>query len=175
MPFSDAYGNTYTNGDPFDRCDVHTLRYPAYALDAPGVSRMTCPVCHKHIHSTADHVFHCEYWNHGRLCHQYVHHDCARSYRGDSMPLPRTLARGQLRPYDGKSWYDSAFTFVDGTLKTEAHDTEPPPSWPDTAVTVRCAVEYHTHPLTMADVDNLTDIAGDTPTVASLASAGVTE
>ena len=144
--------------------------------DAPGMNRMRCPVCHKHIHTAADNVFYCEYeypnWNHGRLCHQYVHRDCARSYRGYSYTCycPEHWHEDNYRgPYDGKPWYDSAFTFgleleVDGTLKTDAHDalrTSPLVAGYCRDGSLRGAgLEYHTHPLTMSDVDMLTDIVG---------------
>ena len=172
--FRDADGNTYTDGDPFDWRDAHAIYRMVEWDDAPGMNRMRCPVCHKHIHSAADRVFYCEYdypgWNHGRLCHQYVHRDCARSYRGDSWTCycPEHWHEDNYRgPYDGKPWYDSAFTFgleveVDGTLKTDAHDM----LRTSTLVAGYCrdgslrgaGLEYHTHPLTMTDIDNLTDI-----------------
>lgn len=172
--FRDADGNTYTDGDPFDWRDAHTIRNLISPSDAPDVNRWRCPVCHNHIHSTADHVFYCEYeypgWNHGRICHQYVHRDCAHSYRGDSFGYycPEHWHEDTYKgPYDGKPWYDSAFTFgleveVDGTLKTEAHDTlrtSPLMAGYCRDGSLRGAgLEYHTHPLTMSDVDTLTDI-----------------
>lgn len=172
--FKDAGGETYTDGDPFDWRDAHTLYRMMDEHDAPGMNRMRCPVCHNHIHSAADHVFYCEYeypgWNHGRICHQYVHRDCARSYRGDSYTYycPEHWHEDNYKgPYDGKPWYDSAFTFgleleVDGTLKTEAHDTlrtSPLVAGYCRDGSLRGAgLEYHTHPLTMSDVDTLTDI-----------------
>ena len=86
--FKDADGNTYTDGDPFDWHDAHVTNRMVDREDAPDMNRMRCPARHKHIHSTADHVFYCEYdypgWNRGCVCHQYVHRDCARPYRGDS-------------------------------------------------------------------------------------------
>lgn len=172
--FRDEDGSEYTDGDPFNWGDAHTLYRMIDGYDAPGMNRMRCPVCHNHIHSTDDHVFHCEYeyprWNHGRLCHQYVHRDCARSYRGDSYAYycPEHWHEDNYKgPYDGKPWYDSAFTFgleleVDGTLKTEAHDTlrtSPLMAGYCRDGSLRGAgLEYHTHPLTMSDIDNLTDI-----------------
>lgn len=174
--FTDADGNTYTDGDPFEWQDSHTLRHLVYALDAPGVSRMTCPVCHKHIHTTEENVFYCEYeypgWNSGRICHQYTHRECARSYRGDSWTCycPEHWHEDNYKgPYDGKPWYDSAFTFgleleVDGTLKTDMHDTlrtSPLVAGYSRDGSLRGAgLEYHTHPLTMTDIDALTDIVG---------------
>lgn len=172
--FKDADGSEYTDGDPFNWGDAHTLYRMMDEHDAPGMNRMRCPVCHNHIHSAAYHVFYCEYeypgWNHGRLCHQYVHRDCARSYRGDSRTCycPEHWHEDNYKgPYDGKPWYDSAFTFgleleVDGTLKTEAHDTlrtSPLVAGYCRDGSLRGAgLEYHTHPLTMSDIDNLTDI-----------------
>lgn len=174
--FKDADGNTYTDGDPFDWRDAHAIYRMVEEHDAPGMNRMRCPVCHKHIHTAADNVFYCEYeypnWNHGRLCHQYVHRDCARSYRGYSYTCycPEHWHEDNYRgPYDGKPWYDSAFTFgleleVDGTLKTDAHDalrTSPLVAGYCRDGSLRGAgLEYHTHPLTMSDVDMLTDIVG---------------
>lgn len=167
-------GSEYTDGDPFDWGDVHTVYRMVDKHDAPGVNRMRCPVCHKHIHSAAERVFYCEYeypgWNNGRLCHQHVHRDCARSYRGDSCTCycPEHWHEDNYKgPYDGKPWYDSAFTFgleleVDGTLKTDMHDTlrtSPLVAGYCRDGSLRGAgLEYHTHPLTMSDIDDLTDI-----------------
>lgn len=172
--FKDADGNTYTGGDPFEWCDAHPIYRMMDEHDAPGMNRMCCPVCHNHIHTAADRVFYCEYdypgWNHGRMCHQYVHRDCARSYRGDSYACycPEHWHEDNYRgPYDGKPWYDSAFTFgleleVDGTLKTDAHDalrTSPLMAGYCRDGSLRGAgLEYHTHPLTATDIDALTDI-----------------
>lgn len=174
--FKDADGNTYTDGDPFDWGDAHTLHRMIGEHDAPGMNRMRCPVCHEHIHSGSSAHFYCEYeypgWNHGRVCHQYVHRHCARSYRGDSWACycPEHWHEDNYKgPYDGKPWYDSAFTFgleveVDGTLKTEAHDmlrTSPLVAGYSRDGSLRGAgLEYHTHPLTMTDIDALTDIVG---------------
>lgn len=171
--FRDADGNTYTDGDPFDWHDAHTLYRMMEGDDAPGMNRMRCPVCHNHIHS-ASNAFYCEYeypgWNHGRLCHQYTHCGCARPYRGDSWTCycPEHWHEDNYKgPYDGKPWYDSAFTFgleleVDGTLKTKAHDTlrtSPLVAGYSRDGSLRGAgLEYHTHPLTMSDLDTLTDM-----------------
>lgn len=171
--FKDADGNTYTDGDPFDWRDAHAVYRMVDEHDTPGMNRMRCPVCHKHIHTTADYVFYCEYeypgWNHGRVCHQYVHRDCARSYRGDSFGYycPEHWHEDNYRgPYDGKPWYDSAFTFgleleVDGALKPDKHDTlrtSPLIAGYCRDGSLRGAgLEYHTHPLTMSDIDALTD------------------
>lgn len=175
--FKDADGDMYTDGDPFDWRDAHAIYRMVDENDAPGTNRMRCPVCHNHIHSTADHVFYCEYdypgWNRGRLCHQYVHRECARSYRGDSYMCycPEHWHEDAYRgPYDGKPWYDSAFTFgleveVDGTLKTDMHDTlrtSPLVAGYCRDGSLRGAgLEYHTHPLTMTDVDTLTNIVSN--------------
>ena len=172
--FRDANGNEYTDGDPFDWRDAHIIYRMMDEHDAPGMNRMRCPVCHKHIHRAAEHVFYCEYeypgWNHGRLCRQHVHRDCARSYRGDSWACycPEHWHEDNYRgPYDGKPWYDSAFTFgleleVDGTLKPNAHDTlrtSPLVAGYSRDGSLRGAgLEYHTHPLVMTDVDALTDV-----------------
>lgn len=172
--FKDADGNTYTDGDPSDWRDAHTIYYMVDGDDAPDMNRMRCPVCHNHIHSIADRVFYCEYkypgWNRGRACHQYVHRDCARSYRSDSWTCycPEHWHEDNYKgPYDGKPWYSSAFTFgleleVDGTLKTDAHDTlrtSPLVAGYSRDGSLRGAgLEYHTHPLTMTDIDALTDI-----------------
>ena len=172
--FRDADGNTYTDGDPFDWHDTHVIHRMVDSGDAPGMNHMRCPVCHNHIHRAAGHVFYCEYdypgWNHGRTCHQYVHRDCARSYRGDSWTCycPEHWHEDNYKsPYDGKPWYDSAFTFgleleVDGTLKPGKHDelrTSPLVAGYSRDGSLRGAgLEYHTHPLTMPDVDALTDI-----------------
>lgn len=174
--FRDADGNTYTDGDPFDWRDAHAIYRMIDEHDAPGMNRMRCPVCHEHIHSGSSAHFYCEYeypgWNHGRVCHQYVHRHCARSYRGDSWACycPEHWHEDNYKgPYDGKPWYDSAFTFgleveVDGTLKTEAHDmlrTSPLVAGYSRDGSLRGAgLEYHTHPLTMTDIDALTDIVG---------------
>lgn len=169
--FRDADGNMYTDGDPFNWRDAHMIRPD----DSPDMNRMRCPVCHKHIHSEADYdVFYCEYeypgWNRGRMCHQYVHRDCARSYRGGSYMCycPEHWHEDDYKgPYDGKPWYSSAFTFgleleVDGTLKADAHDTlrtSPLVAGYSRDGSLRGAgLEYHTHPLTMSDVDALADI-----------------
>lgn len=172
--FKDADGNTYTDGDPFDWGDAHTIYRMMDEHDAPEMNRLRCPVCRKHIHNAAVNVFYCEYeypnWNNGRMCHQYVHRDCARSYRGDSYACycPEHWHEDNYRgPYDGKPWYDSAFTFgleleVDGTLKTDAHDalrTSPLVAGYSRDGSLRGAgLEYHTHPLTATDIDALTDI-----------------
>lgn len=172
--FRDADGNTYTDGDPFDWHDAHAICRMVDKRDAPGMNIRRCPVCHNHVHSAAVNVFYCEYeypgWNHGRLCHQYVHRDCARSYRGNSWTCycPEHWHEDNYRgPYDGKPWYDSAFTFgleleVDGTLKTKAHDalrTSPLVAGYCRDGSLRgVGLEYHTHPLTMTDIDALTDV-----------------
>lgn len=172
--FKDADGEAYTDGDPYDWHDAHTVGSLIFPHDAPGLSRMRCPVCHNHIHSSTSGIFYCEYeypnWNNGRLCHQYTHRECARSYRGDSWACycPEHWHEDNYRgPYDGKPWYDSAFTFgleleVDGTLKTEAHDTlrtSPLVAGYCRDGSLRGAgLEYHTHPLTMTDIDALTDV-----------------
>ena len=175
--FRDADGEVYTDGNPFDWYDVHTVGGLIYPRDARGVNRMRCPVCHNHIHDSTSRVFYCEYeypgWNDGRLCHQYVHRDCANSYRGDSLYAcycPEHWHEDNYKgPYDGKPWYDSAFTFgleleVDGTLKTDMHDalrTSPLVAGYSRDGSLRGAgLEYHTHPLTMSDIDALTDIVG---------------
>ena len=150
--FRDADGNAYTDGDPFDWHDAHTIHYLISAYDAPEKNRMRCPICHNHIHTSSGDSFYCEYeypgWNRGMVCNQYVHRHCARPYRGDSWACycPEHWHEDNYKgPYDGKPWYDSAFTFgleleVDGTLKTDAHDAlRTSPSWPGTAGTVRCA------------------------------------
>ena len=172
--FKDADGNAYEDGDPFDWHDAHTIHYMVGKLDAPGVNRMRCPVCRNHIHTTRENVFYCEYmypgWNNGWTCHQYVHRDCARPYRGNSWACycPEHWHEDNYKgPYDGKPWYDSAFTFgleleVDGTLKTDAHDalrTSPLVAGYSRDGSLRGAgLEYHTHPLTMTDIGTLTDI-----------------
>lgn len=172
--FRDADGGTYTDGDPFDWHDAHTIRNLISPDDSPEKNRMRCPICHNHIHHGSIDSFYCEYeyhgWNHGRLCHQYVHHYCARSYRGDSYACycPEHWHEDNYRgPYDGKPWYGSAFTFgleleVDGTLKKDAHDTlrtSPLVAGYCRDGSLRGAgLEYHTHPLTMTDIDALTDI-----------------
>lgn len=172
--FKDADGNTYTDGDPYDWHDAHTIRSMISAYDSPEKNIMRCPICHNHTHTVSSASFYCEYdypgWNHGRLCHQFVHRDCARSYRGSSWACycPEHWHEDNYRgPYDGKPWYDNAFTFgleleVDGTLKTKAHDalrTSPLVAGYSRDGSLRGAgLEYHTHPLTMADVDALTDI-----------------
>ena len=172
--FRDADGNTYTDGDPFDWRDAHMIRNLISVCDAPGVNHMRCPVCHNHIHNTASNAFCCAYeypgWNRGRMCHQVVHSDCARSYRDGSWQCycPEHWHEDNYRgPYDGKPWYDSAFTFgleleVDGTLKTDAHDalrTSPLVAGYSHDGSLRGAgLEYHTHPLTMTDINALTDV-----------------
>lgn len=172
--FRDADGNEYTDGNPFDWRDAHTFYSLIDLHDAPGVNHMCCPVCHNHIHTGSENVFYCEYeypgWNHGRLCRQYVHRSCARSYRGYSWACycPEHWHEDNYKgPYDGKPWYDSAFTFgleleVDGTLKTNMHDTlrtSPLVAGYCRDGSLRGAgLEYHTHPLTMSDIDNLADI-----------------
>lgn len=173
--FRDADGNTYADGDPFDWRDAHMIRNLISVYDAPGVNHMRCPVCHNHIHDTASNAFYCAYeypgWNRGRMCRQFVHSDCARSYRGDSSYTcycPEHWHEDNYRgPYDGKPWYASAFTFgleleVDGTLKTEMHDTlrtSPLVAGYCSDGSLRGAgLEYHTHPLIMTDIDALTDI-----------------
>lgn len=172
--FRDADGDTYTDGDPSDWRDAHTLHSMVDGHDAPGMNRMRCPVCHRHIHGADDRVFRCEYgypgWNRGRPCHQQVHHDCARSYRGGSYACycPEHWHEDDYKgPYDGKPWYDSAFTFgleleVDGTLKPDMHDalrTSPLVAGYSRDGSLRGAgLEYHTHPLTMSDIDALADV-----------------
>ena len=172
--FRDADGNAYTDGDPFDWHDAHTIRSLISADDAPGKNGMRCPICHNHIHIGSSDQFYCEYvypgWNRGRMCSQYVHRHCARSYRGDSWECycPEHWHEDDYKgPYDGKPWYDSAFTFgleveVDGTLKTDAHDalrTSPLMAGYCHDGSLRGAgLEYHTHPLTMTDIDALTDV-----------------
>lgn len=171
--FRDADGEAYTDGDPFDWCDAHMIRDLINLYDTPDMSRMCCPICHKHIHTGASGVFYCEYeypgWNHGWVCHQYVHRDCACSYRGGSWACycPEHWHEDNYKgPYDGKPWYDSAFTFgleleVDGTLKPDKHDTlrnSPLVAGYCRDGSLRGAgLEYHTHPLTMTDIDALTD------------------
>ena len=171
--FKDADGNTYTDGDPFDWHDAHTIRSLISADDTPGKNSMRCPICHNHIHIGSSDQIYCEYeypgWNRGRMCHQYVHRHCARSYRGDSWACfcPEHWHEDDYKgPYDGKPWYDSAFTFgleleVDGTLKPDKHDalrTSPLVAGYCRDGSLRGAgLEYHTHPLTMSDIDLLTD------------------
>lgn len=176
--FRDADGNTYTGGDPFDWNDAHMIRNLISTYDSPEKNSMRCPICHNHIHSGSRDAFYCEYeypgWNRGRMCHQYVHHHCERSYRGGAYYCPEHWHKDNYRgPYDGKPWYDSAFTFgleleVDGTLKADAHDalrTSPLVAGYSRDGSLRGAgLEYHTHPITMADVDALTD------TVSSISS-----
>lgn len=176
MLFRNDNGMEYEGGDPWDWGEAHTLGDLIDSYDAPGVSRMRCPICHKHVHPSSTNVFYCEYeypgWNNGRLCHQYVHCECARSYRVSSYACycPEHWHEDNYRgPYDGKPWYDSAFTFgleleVDGTLKPDKHDTlrtSPLVAGYCRDGSLRGAgLEYHTHPLTMMDVDALTDIVG---------------
>lgn len=176
MLFRNDNGMEYEGGDPWDWGEAHTLGDLIDSYDAPGVSRMRCPICHKHVHPSSTNVFCCEYeypgWNNGRLCHQYVHCECARSYRVSSYACycPEHWHEDNYRgPYDGKPWYDSAFTFgleleVDGTLKPDKHDTlrtSPLVAGYCRDVSLRgVGLEYHTHPLTMMDVDALTDIVG---------------
>ena len=50
--FRDADGNTYTDGDPFDWNDAHTIRGLISVYDATGINHMRCPICHNHIHDT---------------------------------------------------------------------------------------------------------------------------
>lgn len=172
--FRDADGGTYTDGDPFDWHDAHTMHYLISAYDSPDKNRMRCPICHNHIHTGSSDQFYCEYeypgWNRGKVCNQYVHRHCARSYRGDSWACycPEHWHEDDYKgPYDGKPWYDSAFTFgleleVDGTLKTDAHDalrTSPLVAGYSRDGSLRGAgLEYHTHPLVMTDIDALTDV-----------------
>lgn len=172
--FRDADGNTYTDGDPFEWRDAHMIPNLINMYDTAGVNHMRCPVCHNHIHDTASNAFYCAYeypgWNRGRMCRQFVHSDCARSYRDGSWQCycPEHWHEDNYRgPYDGKPWYASAFTFgleleVDGTLKTDAHDalrTSPLVAGYSRDGSLRGAgLEYHTHPLTMTDIDALTDV-----------------
>lgn len=174
--FKDKDGNTYTHGDPTDWHDAHTIRSLITTYDTPGKTTMRCPICHNHIHTHdgPDDAFHCEYeypgWNHGQPCRQYVHQRCARSYRGDSTApyCPEHWHEDDYHgPYDGKPWYGNAFTFgleleVDGTLETDTHDTlrtSPLMAGYIHDDSLRGAgLEYHTHPLTMTDIDTLTDI-----------------